>query len=140
MANKSYQENVLHPESTLYQLLAEFFWTYWYWTTIRLCLFAYCCGIVLNSTTLVIFFNIGFTSNANITFFALAIADLYYSFHEVMTLTMADFYFSCDVCGVILGCLKNIGLYEATETTCAWITTVITLERLCCIAFPMKVS
>ena len=105
----------------------------------------YCFGFLSNVLVLWIFFTDGFATTSNINFFSLGAADLcvcswfiveeffrqtfrYFgnstTFHEIRYIWIVYFFPNREV-------LKSFS---------AWITAVITLERLICVTFPLKVS
>ena len=141
MANQSLQEDPYNPWAHLMPAW-NLFWGLFYWIFVYLSISIYYCGVLFNSAILVVFWKIGFTSNANISFFALAVADLYYSVVEALKgpLRLQSLYNGCSICGSIENWIAPMAVYSGMEAMCAWITTVITFERLCCIAFPLKVS
>ena len=142
MANQTYQENVLNPYTPLFLAVLKWFWIYWYAITVYVAMFIYAWGILFNSVILVVISKIGFASTTNISFFALAIADLCYCLIEVFVGNMKMFvkYWNiCPICGSISYWMTSMSPYEVLESTATWITTCVTFERLCCIAFPMKV-
>ena len=106
----------------------------------------YCFGFLSNILILWMFFTDGFASSSNINFFALGGADLCVCFIFIVEeIIWTWFYRKCfqnSACRT----LRNIwSVYffpnqEAIKSFSAWITAVITLERLLCVAFPMKVS
>ena len=101
-------------------------------------------GVASNLVVILVFLKDGLSTTSNKTFFYLALTDLYISIYWILKL--------CIVCLNVAGIyIRNwkidrfLGLYvedsaEAMNSIGAWITVVITTERLCCIAIPMKVS
>ena len=144
MANQSYQYNVSYsePEATTphWQELYDFYWIYGPKIMGRIILTIDCCGVFFNLATIVVFSKIGFTSSVNISFFALACADFYYSFRGVLDQSMYELQSRCSLCKHIKRYVLFVGTEQAAEAMTTWITTLITFERLCCIAVPMKVS
>ncbi|KAK3706056.1 hypothetical protein RRG08_016676 [Elysia crispata] len=82
----------------------------------------------------------GFSTSSNISFFSLAIADgctasavLVMSFEDMfddshLPMTMTD-----------VALLTSHAFYFFSSM-CSWITTIISMERTCCIIYPMKVK
>ncbi|KAK3795289.1 hypothetical protein RRG08_055851 [Elysia crispata] len=97
-------------------------------------------GIVSNIVNIFVFYKMGLSTSSNISFFSLAIADactvsavLVMSFEEVfddshLPMTMPD-----------VALLTSLAFYFFSAM-CSWITTVISMERACCIIYPMKVK
>ena len=97
-------------------------------------------GIFSNIINIVVFYKMGLTSSANTSLFSLAIAD------------------ACNVSAVLVMSFENMfddsqlpmkmsditlltsHAYYFFSAMCSWITTIISMERTCCIIFPMKVS
>ena len=99
-------------------------------------------GILSNIANIVVFYRMGFSSVSNISLFCLAVVDL------------------CSLCIILLFALGNLplfqnayliisftdvnlaiaGVYYSFSAMGSWITAVISVERSCCIVFPMKVS
>ena len=86
-------------------------------------------AVLANMINILVFFKDGFTATSNISFFVLAIVDLLVSAINIpLVLDMAsDFVIQVAPCG------------EALNTIGSWVTVIITMERLCCVAFPLKV-
>ena len=103
--------------------------------TIAICTF----GIVSNIVNIFVFYKMGFSTSSNISFFSLAIADgctasavLVMSFEDMfddshLPMTMTD-----------VALLTSHAFYFFSSM-CSWITTIISMERTCCIIYPMKV-
>ena len=105
----------------------------------------YSFGFVSNILVLWIFFTDGFATTSNINFFSLAAADLcvcsLFIVHELFTNTFHYFWKST----IFLEIWYIWRVYffpnrEALKSFSAWVTAVITLERLLCVTFPLKVS
>ena len=109
----------------------------------RVTVFVHLFGVICNIPVLIIFFKDGFASSTNICFFSLAIVDLFISvIHTVFRVWSI-----CYDIGIAKDKWSLFSLEEyATPTSDAmncvssWITALITLERLLCILFPLKVS
>ena len=96
-------------------------------------------GIFSNIINILVFYKMGLSSSSNISFFLLAIAD------------------ACSVSAILIICLQEIfddshlpmAMLDVALLTshafyffsamCSWITTVISMERSCCIIYPLKV-
>ena len=115
----------------------------YYFAVERVTVFVHLFGVICNIPVLIIFFKDGFASSANICFFSLAIVDLFIcAFHTVWR--------SWSIC-YAMGIAKeyrsllNLEQFaapssDAMNCVSSWITALITLERLLCILFPLKVS
>ena len=99
-------------------------------------------GILSNIANIVVFYKMGFSSVSNISLFCLAIVDF------------------CSLCIILIFAVGNLPLFQNAYLTISfldvslaigsvyysfsamgsWITAVISLERSCCIVFPMKVG
>ncbi|KAK3756711.1 hypothetical protein RRG08_018435 [Elysia crispata] len=97
-------------------------------------------GIFSNIINILVFYKMGLSSSSNISFFLLAIAD------------------ACSVSAILIICLQEIfddshlpmAMLDVALLTshafyffsamCSWITTVISMERSCCIIYPLKVK
>ena len=101
-------------------------------------------GVASNLLVILVFLKDGLSTTSNRSFFYLALTDLYISLYWVLQLSRAYLHLR----GIYIRNWKIIvfiRLYvadsaEAMNSIGAWITAVITTERLCCIAIPMKVS
>ncbi|GFR78500.1 chemosensory receptor B [Elysia marginata] len=100
-------------------------------------------SVVANAIVIFVFFKDGFRSTSNISFFALGITDVLVG--TIWTLFNVrihpylerPFYFippDVDIWKYIVLCA------DALASVGSWITAIITWERLCCIAFPLKVK
>ena len=106
----------------------------------------YCFGFLSNIPILWIFFTEGFASTSNINFFALGVADLSVCIFFIMQELLFKWLYS--LCFEYTTCLDMREIWttyffpnqEAIKSFSAWITALITLERLLCITFPLKVS
>ena len=99
-------------------------------------------SVVANTAIISVFLKDGFKSTSNISFFALAIADLLVSiiwfpwlmtFHHVLYKYISFFWMEI-FNEFLLPCA------EAIRSIGSLITAIISLERLCCIMFPLKVN
>ncbi|KAK3725629.1 hypothetical protein RRG08_043046 [Elysia crispata] len=99
-------------------------------------------AVVANTAIISVFLKDGFKSTSNISFFALAIADLLVSviwfpwlmaFHHILYKYMSFFWIEM-FNEFLLPCA------EAIRSIGSLITAIISLERLCCIMFPLKVK
>ena len=86
-------------------------------------------AVPANIINILVFWKDGFKLTPNISFFVLAITDLLISIFDVPYLLRVYTTFVTHA----------VPVSEALNTIGAWITAVITMERLCCIAFPLKV-
>ena len=117
----------------------ETLWAYFMYNYILIA--TACFGILSNLSVLIVFFKEGFVSTSTISFFSLALTDFYVCSYWAIRFTLN---FLWDYLA-----FRNFlnFIHEHVEKTTdamnmlgAWITTIITMERLCCIAFPIKVS
>ena len=106
----------------------------------------YCFGFLSNIPILWIFFTEGFASTSNINFFALGVADLcvciFFIIQELLFTWLTSLCFEYTTC-LDMRDIWRIHFFpnqEAIKSFSAWITALITLERLLCITFPLKVS
>ena len=151
MANGSYPESVIVPdltESSQEDLLvtkqtpSKSYWDYVYHYLAIVHLTLYLFGFFSNISILVVFLKDGFSSSTNISFFSLALADL------TVCVTYCTGYISrflapiCRMCWKIyFARFKDWQQFEQLPTAMTtWITAILCWERLCCIAYPMKVS
>ncbi|GFS00278.1 chemosensory receptor B [Elysia marginata] len=100
-------------------------------------------SVMANAIVILVFFKDGFRSTSNISFFSLAIADLLVSI--LWTIEQLDVHpMLVGIVGyspIMKFIQKQIfPCAEAFNTIASWITAIITWERLCCIAFPLKVK
>ena len=110
----------------------------------RVTLFVNLFGVFCNIPVLIIFFKDGFASNTNICFLSLAIVDLFVS----AFLTIQKTWSMCYELGIAKDSWSSwqlnyniaAALSDAMNCVSSWITALITLERLLCILFPLKVS
>ncbi|GFR63377.1 chemosensory receptor B [Elysia marginata] len=95
-----------------------------------------------NTIVCLVFFLDGFKSTSNISFFALGITDVLMSIiwalfnvrvHSKLGKPFYDL-FKVEVWKYLIVCADALG------SSGSWITAIITWERLCCIAFPLKVK
>ena len=103
----------------------------------------YFVGMVLNMLILMVFFKDGFSSSTNISFFSLAVADwAICAIHSTRTISKL-LYTICYVCWrrLYFDLSWEIGEVEhILSAMTTMITSLLCWERLCCIAYPMKVS
>ena len=105
----------------------------------------YCFGFLSNILVLWIFFTDGFATTSNINFFSLGAADLcvcsLFIVEEFFSQTFRYFYNSATFLEIwYIWRDYFFPNQEALKSFSAWITAVITLERLICVLFPLKVS
>ena len=105
----------------------------------------YCFGFLSNALVLWIFFTNGFATTSNINFLSLGAADLCVcSLFIVQELFIQTFrYFGNSTTFLEIWYIWRDYFFpnrEALKSFSAWITAVITLERLLCVLFPLKVS
>ena len=105
----------------------------------------YSFGFLSNILVLWIFFTDGLTTTSNISFFSLGAADLcvcsLFIVQELFTKTFR--YFSNSTTFDEIWYIWRVYFFpnqDALKSFSAWITAVITLERLICVTFPLKVS
>ena len=105
----------------------------------------YCFGFLSNIIVLWIFFSDGFASTSNINFFSLGVADLcvciFFLVRELFQLIGR--YFRGQKAFQEISIIYSTYFFsnnEALKSFSAWITALITLERLICIIFPLKVG
>ena len=100
-------------------------------------------GVICNVPVLIIFFKDGFSSNANICFFSLALVDIFIS---AFYLIWRGWEIAINWGFVkVQTSFLDLQMYASKSTdsmncVSSWITALITLERLLCILFPLKVS
>ena len=100
-------------------------------------------GILSNVVNIVVYYRMGFSITANISLFCLAITDLYsLLFHILFSSFGAHPLINDDH---LFMSLKDLNLtlntlYQGFTAMGSWITAVISVERSCCVAFPMKVT
>ena len=93
-------------------------------------------GILCNVPVIIIFFKAGLSSSSNICFVALGITDLCYSLLTSIWRIM-DIHGSWSIKFAALDMSRTTSGMNGLST---WITFIISLERLFCILFPLKVS
>ena len=105
----------------------------------------YCFGFLSNVLVLWIFFTDGFATTSNINFFSLGAADLcvcsLFIVKEFFTKTFR--YFRNSTTFLEIWYIWRDYFFtnqEALKSFSAWVTAVITLERLLCVTFPLRVS
>ena len=99
-------------------------------------------AVAANTVIILVLLKDGFKLTSNICFFALAINDLLISIVWIIWLLVYHGVFSFSV-GNILMYICNVYLLpcgEAIHSIGSWITMIVTLERLCCVMFPLKVT
>ena len=99
-------------------------------------------GIFSNSVNIVVFYKMGFSVVTNICLFCLAIVDI-----SCLSIMMID---QCANHPLIRDDYLVMSLHDMSMSLfpvryfvwamAAWITAVISVERSCCVAFPMKVN
>ena len=99
-------------------------------------------GILSNCVNIVVFYKMGFSVVINISLFCLAIADLLCVLYLILG--------SCAVHPLIRDDYLVMSLFDIAlslnpvhyffSAMGAWITAVISVERSCCVAFPIKVT
>ena len=97
-------------------------------------------GVFTNTANIIVFWRIGFSTVTNISFFTLSFTDLLtLIFIAITTISNSPFY-RIDVFmpGYEFSLLANPLQYSIMAIS-SWITAVISMERCCCIMFPMKV-
>ena len=103
----------------------------------------YFVGMFLNMLILMVFFKDGFASSTNISFFSLALADWGICAIHSIRATSKLLFPICYVCWVRFyhDLSWEIGEVEhILSAMTTMITSLLCWERLCCIAYPMKVS
>ena len=137
MENPSHLENLTHTE----------YWpvTYYYrpqfWSRVYLpfmdimVMLTNLLGVLFNIPVIMIFYKDDLTSNSNVCFFSLAITDLCYSAVVSMYRLITNFFWD------LYDLLRyTLNLSYCVNAISAWITFLITLERVICIISPLKVS
>ena len=104
--------------------------------TIAICTF----GIFSNIINIVVFYKMGLTSASNISLFLLAIADAF-SVCAILLISFQDMFDDSHL-PMKIGdvALLTTHAFYFFSAMCSWITTVISMERTCCIIYPMKVK
>ena len=97
-------------------------------------------GIVSNIINILVFYKMGLSSSSNISLFSLAIADAC----TVSAVLMMSFEDMFDDSHLPMR-MRDVTLltshaYYFFSAMCSWITTIISMERSCCIVYPMMVS
>ena len=104
--------------------------------TIAICTF----GIFSNIINILIFYKMGLSSSSNISFFCLAIADAC-NVSAALVMSFEDMFDDSH----LLMAMRDVTLltshaYYFFSAMSSWITTIISMERSCCIIYPLKVS
>ena len=99
-------------------------------------------GIVTNIMNIIIFYKLGLALTINYSFFVLAITDLLYVVHGLINNIIwyplvHDVFFNFSWSSLMYFVAPiNVG-YSAFGS---WVQTIISVERACCIVFPLKVT
>ena len=99
-------------------------------------------GVFTNIVNILVFFKMGLHSTSNINFFTLAIADLLCVAYAIPAFTFLHPWVDEVLWNFSFLSLFDF-LYPFFIAYCAfgsWVTTIISVERACCIAFPLKVG
>ncbi|KAK3783905.1 hypothetical protein RRG08_048684 [Elysia crispata] len=135
-ASHDHRLQAVKPLMTFEQFLAIVF--YVFGATILISFF----GVLSNIANILIFYKMGFSSPSNISLFCLALVDLLIlcyilivSFGNHPLFVGADLPFSLPD-AARTGAL----VYYGCSAISSWITAIITVERSCCVAYPMKVN
>ena len=98
-------------------------------------------GFFANISILMVFYTEGLSSSTSISFFSLALADLTVCVINLSKYTSKVLIPVCSFCQDIYhDHVYSNKFEEAAVAMSTWITLIVCWERLCCIAFPMKVS
>ncbi|KAK3802287.1 hypothetical protein RRG08_016678 [Elysia crispata] len=97
-------------------------------------------GIFSNIINILVFYKMGLSSASNINLFLLAIADAF-SISAILLISFQDIYEDSHL-PMNMGdvALLTSHAFYFFSAMCSWITTVISMERTCCIIYPMKVK
>ena len=97
-------------------------------------------GIFSNIINILVFYKMGLSSASNINLFLLAIADAF-SISGILLISFQDIYEDSHL-PMNMGdvALLTSHAFYFFSAMCSWITTVISMERACCIIYPMKVK
>ncbi|RUS88438.1 hypothetical protein EGW08_003775 [Elysia chlorotica] len=99
-------------------------------------------GILTNITNILVFYKMGFSSPSNLSLFCLAISDLLCLCYILIVSFGNHPLLLDDDLPMSLADVTRTGanVYWASAAIGAWITAVITVERSCCVAFPIKLE
>ena len=145
MANESYPES--YPQYILFEYVTisphQTVWSAYTETRHFMASALYFVGMFLNMLILMVFFKDGFASSTNISFFSLAVADWAICALHSIRATSKLLFPICFVCWVKFYNELSWEIGEVDHILSAMTTMITSLlcwERLCCIAYPMKVS
>ena len=108
-------------------------------------------GILSNIVIILLFLKDGLATSSNKSFFCLALTDLYICIYWMLQVIAGyvgaypELRIGCKEYSCYKRFINFVIFYmqesaDAMNSVGAWITVIITTERLCCIAIPMKVS
>ena len=101
----------------------------------------YWLGFFTNISIILVFFKEGLSTSTSISFFSLAFADLTVCVIYLTKYTSQVLMPVCSYCtSVYWDYHFSEKFEEAAVAISTWITLIVCWERLCCIAFPMKVN
>ena len=111
--------------------------TYIYTLAIPVCIFGLCSNVV----NIVVFSRMGLKTPSNINLFCLAIADwLTLAITTVVVFGEHPYFQNANhVMSMRDVSMTAAVVYPGVSAMGSWITTIINVERACCVAFPMKV-
>ncbi|KAK3737599.1 hypothetical protein RRG08_062226 [Elysia crispata] len=112
--------------------------TYIYTLAIPVCIFGLCSNVV----NIVVFSRMGLKTPSNINLFCLAIADwLTLAITTVVVFGEHPYFQNANhVMSMRDVSMTAAVVYPGVSAMGSWITTIINVERACCVAFPMKVK
>ncbi|KAK3756710.1 hypothetical protein RRG08_018434 [Elysia crispata] len=97
-------------------------------------------GIVSNIINILVFYKMGLSSSSNISLFSLAIADAC-TVSAVLMMSFEDMFDDSHLPMRMRDVtLFTSHVYYFFSAMCSWITTIISMERSCCIVYPMMVK
>ena len=99
-------------------------------------------GMITNILNIIIFYKMGFALTTNYSFFVLAITDFFFVVHNFIAAILwyplvNDLLFNFSWVSVMYFASPFTVSYSAFGS---WVSTVISVERACCIVFPLKVT
>ena len=96
-------------------------------------------GIFSNIINILVFYKMGLSSTSNISLFLLAIADAC-NVSAIMVISLQEVFDDSHLPMRMedVALLASHAFYFFSAM-CSWITTIISVERSCCIIYPMKV-
>ena len=99
-------------------------------------------GIIDNTLNIIVFYRMGLSSTSNISFFALAFGDLFCVVYTISTSVIHHPFIDDAVWGIDLESVMILlyPLFLGAAAFGSFVTAIISVERSCCIAIPLKVK